>query len=338
MYQPLLGKDTQLQNIDFKQAQPWCNFVLMVPGKLPSDMYVMEQQLRTESSGGHRSTYRMIIGNDKRKASMKQFLYDWAPPAYDHPNLWRDPEIASIKETPAPTPFLLGNNVAWMGLNYRRQAAASINILRTSIEITIIEGAFTYDEISDIINSLYPVDETLKANILSTSFAELSYAYRHPSNASPVPLSYWQYNRQETMPILGYAWADAPAHILKQYREPPEAFGYRPNSVFTVGPTENPSEIEFYYEHKDYPGVYVRILITPASSKFPIPFPPQLDSQSCNSFVDHKTLAIYHAFLTEELGPHEAVWQQDGKVFLLLTKPAPWTNRAWMSKLMDAIR
>lgn len=337
MYQPLIGNNPQLQDLDWEQAQPWCNFILMRPVKLPIGIHVIKKQLRTESTGGNRSTYHCIIGNETKKASIKQFLYDWAPPAYDHPNLWRNTEISSIEDTPIPQPHLLDNNVVWIGLNYRRQPAASANILRTSVEITVIEGNFSHEELLEICQNLQPVDTVLMQQILSTSFAELSYAYRHSSFASPVPLSYWHYNRQEDMSVHAYSWNSVPEHIVKEHLCLPESVPYAPNSVFTFGDPQNPTEIEYYYEHIDHPGSYIRLLTTTTKSKYSIPFPPQIGDQSCNSYtVEVKGHTVYYSFLTEQFGPHEAIWQQGENTILLLAKPAPWTNRKWMANLLHA--
>lgn len=335
MYQPLTTTDAHFQCVDWKLAQPWCNFVLMQPEKLPSDLRLMEKQLRAESAEDVRSTYRCIIGDEKRRASLKQFLYDWAPPAYDHPNLWRNPNISSVENTPTPQPHLLGSSVIWTGLNYRRQPALSLNLLRTNIEITAIEGHFSTEELLAICQGLQPVDTAAMQQIINTSLAELSYSYRHLSCASPVPLSYWRYTRQEQMPMQAYAWEQAPKHILKGHIELPQAFGYAPNAIFVCGSPENPAEIEYYYEHLAHPGCYIRLLTTPHGSQHAMAFPPQLGTQCCRSAtLDIEGRSVYHAFLTEQFGPHEAVWQRGEQVVLLLVKPAPWTDREWLLKLL----
>lgn len=338
MYQPLIAMDAQLQYLDWTQAQPWCNFVLMSPEILPYDMCIIERQLRPESGRGNRSTYRCVIGNKTRKISIKQFLYDWAPPAYDHPNLWRNAEISSINDTPTSQPYVVGNNVAWIGLNYRRQQAASLNIMRTSVEITAVEGCFSTEEFLEIYKGLRPVDPNLMKQIINSSFAALSYPYRHCTVTSPVPLSYWQYTRQDDITMHAYSWNQAPDHILKEHTQWLPPLHYSPNSIFTFGDPESPIEIEYYYEHQDCPGCYIRVLTTPRSYKYAIPFPPKLGDQSCNScIVDIKGTKVFHASLTEMFGPHEAIWQQGEHNFLLLTKPAPWTDGEWFFKVLHSL-
>ena len=130
------------------------------------------------------------------------YLYDWAPPAYDHPSLWRNAKISPIDATPPPKPFLIDQNVAWIGLNYRRQKAASLSLMRTMIEMTTIEGNFTDEEFIEVYRNLRPVDMELMQNIISTPFACLCQSYRHQKHASPVPLSYWKYNRKKDWKVL----------------------------------------------------------------------------------------------------------------------------------------
>lgn len=68
---------------------------------------------------------------------MKQFLYDWAPPAFDHPCLWK-----SHNE-----PFEVGKNIGWLGTDYRKAHAAAVSIDRTTIELsTEVDYVYEADE------------------------------------------------------------------------------------------------------------------------------------------------------------------------------------------------
>ena len=198
-----------IQNLKFKtynnsspidsscgEAQDYCNFVLFKPNWLPNNLRETSNKIRPESpheESAHRSEYR----DENRALSIKQFLYDWAPPAYDHPCLWRNAKISTQENTPLPTPYLIGNNYLWFGLDYRRKVSATINMLRTQIEITTLEGVFNDQEIAKIVDSMIPVNGDIKNVILAMSFAELMYHQRHQIPASDVPTSYFKHTRNK---------------------------------------------------------------------------------------------------------------------------------------------
>jgi len=175
------------------QKNPRCREQCQNP-HLPIVMEIVDRQLRTESTDGF-SSYRFKITGKGRTLSIKQFLYDWAPPAYDHPSLWRNAKISNVIDTPLPKPFLIEHDVAWCGLNFRRQRAASLHVKRTMIEMTVTEGDFDDEGLVNILRALQPTCKDAMQKILSTPFAYLCKASRHDEKASPVPLSYWNHTR-----------------------------------------------------------------------------------------------------------------------------------------------
>lgn len=330
MFSPKIELESSLRKSNYSDAQPWCNFALLEPTWLPGNVVVSNQQLRPESIKG-RSSYRCEYSDQSRKLSVKQFLYDWAPPAYDHPSLWRNNKISPVHQTPIPRFFYVNNDVAWIGLNFRRQPALSLNIKRTMVEMTVIEGTFADEELIEICKGLQPASPQIMDQILATPFSDLCYFRRHSKTASEVPLSYWKYNRQKNwmthhLPI---------SNVLEPFKIP-SSYGYHLNSVFTFG--DPVQETEYYYEHQSLPGSYIRILISPDKEKNGIPYPPKLGDQVCTKRIfkkgDHD---IHHAYLYEEVGPHEAIWHDHGFVVLLLVKPAKWTSLTWFEQLIKDI-
>ena len=89
--------DAGIQALDWEQAQPWCNFVLLRPSALPAGLALVKQELRPEApppegvspselaASGTRSSYRGEYEGAGRWLRLKQFLYDWAPPAFAGP-------------------------------------------------------------------------------------------------------------------------------------------------------------------------------------------------------------------------------------------------------------
>ena len=94
-----------LCRMDWDAAQAWCNFVLMRRRVLPNGLSEGKASMRPEAPPGrmaddaeearppwtlsNRSCHRSEYAGGGRRLRIKQFLYDWAPPAFDHPLLWR---------------------------------------------------------------------------------------------------------------------------------------------------------------------------------------------------------------------------------------------------------
>ena len=320
MYQPLTDQSKPPQGLCWEEAQHYCNFVLFKPqDKYLEKFKVVETSLRVESTTDFAS-HRCLLRSERSLISIKQFLYDWAPPAYDHPSLWRNAEISPQASTPIPKPVPVGSQIAWIGLNFRRQQAATLSLMRTMVEVTIIEGNAKQEEFLELFNSLGPVNAAVAEKIIHTPFAMLTYMWRHKRNASPVPLSYWKYTRSDQEAHTAYL-----PQVIKREAIPEKIFNqYALNSIFTIGNPDSPSEVEYYYEHTEYPA-YIRLL----SITSDVPFSPKLGDQFCTSenlVIEGRSLS--YAYLTKEFGPHEAIWVKN-KTYLILVKPMIWTTREW---------
>lgn len=176
----------------------------------------------------------------------------------------------------------------------------------------------------ELFNALTPVESELSEKIVRTPFAKLTYMWRHKRNASPVPLSYWKYNRSDRESYTAHLPKDIPHSTV-----PEIIFSqYALNSIFVIGNPDSPSEIEYYYEHVKYPRAYIRLLTIFSN------IAPKIGDQFCyseNLMVGGHSLN--YAYLTKEFGPHEAIWGQD-KIHLLLVKPMIWTTREWFLENM----
>lgn len=174
-----------------EQAQAWCNFVLWTPGRLPAGCGTAPGSMRREAppgrTTGHEAgftpwsennpaSYRLEIGGDGRRLRLKQFLYDWAFPALDHPCLWGNPTRART---------LPGDGVLWLGTDYESRPGASARLARTTIELSVLAGEFGDDELADLYAGLRPADEAAADLVGATPFAALNYWARRPE-AKPV--------------------------------------------------------------------------------------------------------------------------------------------------------
>jgi hypothetical protein len=256
---------------------------------------------------------------------MKQFLYDWAPPAFDHPCLWRC----------KAEPFLVGKNIGWLGTDFKKARAASVSIDRTMVELSVMEGSFTDDELRTICRSLVPVDKNARKQIIATPLAELCYQHRHSERTHSLPCGLFAHRRESTSRLSLARGDAAPESLPGRTIRPSAEFGYRVDSVFWFSEqTERTREAEFVYELGDPAGSYVRVLVSPKSSNA-IAFPPRIDEQPCSHhIVEIADQPVHTAFVTEPFGPHEAVWQQDDLTVMLLTKPRADSDIKWFHRLV----
>ena len=129
---------------------------------MPGDLKLKLASFRSEYSRRDypRSSFKLILENSnaEKSLSIKEFNYDWAPPAYDCPSLWKNNEEFSTEDTPEPKPFLVGNDLLWIGVNYRNQRAASIIKERATIEMIVMEGDFSDQELILIATFLKPLN------------------------------------------------------------------------------------------------------------------------------------------------------------------------------------
>lgn len=342
------------QKIEFvscnpEEAQKQCNFVIFVPSFLPSGVVMREQYLRLESKidrdrrENNRSTFRQIFEGVDRTLVIKQFLYDWAPPAYDYPCLWRNDEIATKAESPAPTGHFVNNNVLWFGKNYRKQEAATIEIERTRIEITFIKGTFSCPEIVLLCKSFHPADAKIAKHILSVPFSKLSYSHRYEEPAVSVPVGYWKHSRAEE--LIQYALVKEEIPVKFQQALQPlnivlKARDYILSSGFGFGKNKDHlEEVEFLFEHQSASGCFIRVLCTQKNSACSILFPPVISDQECAN----ETLSIgentfyYATSMNFAYGSHEIVFENDSFNFMIIIKPAPWTNFEWVIDLLTSL-
>lgn len=331
------AKNSMVIDSSWDRAQPWCNFVLFRPTWLPADLTEVANKLRPESSeqpASHRAEFKAA----NRSLSIKQFLYDWAPQAYDHPCLWRNAKISPLETTPTPKAHLIGNNYLWFGLDYRRKPAATINLNRTQIEITILGGVFNDDEIIQIVRGFRCVNPNTQECILATSFAQLAFDSRHQSSASAisVPTSYFRHTRPGHLKCSPFSAKDKKlnrSRMVGNWIIDIPITNYRLDSIFLFTDDLNQyREEEYYFESLLEPGIYIRFLVSKSDSDTGIIYPPQLSDQQCNYFVVHiNDNELHHAWSkTNDNGCHSLVFKTHGCVVNCIVKPAPWTTIDWL--------
>lgn len=337
-FQPKTGSSDEAKTIqdDYKEAQQWCNFVLLEPTWLPADLTQLEQSLRQESEH-HSSSYRIVIKGAERSLSIKQFLFDFAPPAYDHPNLWRNPKTTSKGEFAPPRAFPIQNQILWIGHDHRKMPAACIGFHRVRVEITVLEGVFSDQELINLSHHLTPADAHYAQVLQQMPFALLSYQCRYPQKATPVPLSYWHYKRDQNDYHEAKLAANDVLERLDVKAPDLRDLDYDLDSLFVIKQDKGViAEVDFVYEAKAKNGAYVRFLVTSAESTRAMPYPPEIYTQACQSkMLTLGTQKIFQAWHTDDFGAYEACFEYGNHRALLLAQPSTWTNQAWFTELLE---
>jgi hypothetical protein len=341
------SREAEIRSMSWEESQEWCNFALMKPTLLPDGVSEESALMRPESPAGrregpndsrlpswtlsNRACHRCVLAGAERRVRIKQFLYDWAPPAFDCPSLWLSPAVRH---------FFVGNDVGWLGTDFRGLAGASVSLDRTTIELSVLEGSFSDDELQEICRGLRPVSPDSQNRILHTPLATLCYQGRHSELPIGEPVGFWAHKRRpEALLTHVCSGAMAPPDLLGRHVAPPPFYGYSLDSVFRYGDLAHPDEVDFVYYQSERPNLYIRVLASLENNEQPgIRYPPVLDRQPCQS--ETMTIAgktVWYAFSNDAVGPHEVVYQASGINVMILVKPADYTTRSWFFELLSRI-
>jgi hypothetical protein len=334
--------DARARHMDWEIAQLWCNFVLLRVGQLPDDLVVTKTEMRPEAPPGrlvandqtprptwtlsNRACHRSELVGKNRKVRIKQFLYDWAPPAFDCPSLWLSGSVR---------PFIAQDEIGWLGVDFRGLQGAAIRLHGTTVEISVLEGALADDEFGQICSGLSPADSAVLRFIEDTPLADLCYQIRHREPPIEVPVGFWAHQRKASDRCEVFHASQAPGSLPARGLVPQAPAGYRLDTVFYFGDGANTKEVDYAYVHSSHKNLYLRLLVSPFDQAEGIRFPPVPDRQPCTT--EHFSMdgaTIFYAFVDERYGPHEAVWQREGFNWMLLAKPARHTDRQWFGALL----
>ncbi|MGB7926342.1 MAG: hypothetical protein WCF57_24085 [Pyrinomonadaceae bacterium] len=339
------AEEARVRAVDWPEAQSWCNFVLMRPADFPRDLALEKTEIRPESPPGrarnlndghrpewtqsNRAAHRSEFVGRERRLRIKQFLYDYAPPAFDHPCLWESEGIRG---------FPVGDHIGWLGTDFRKLQAATVCFDRTTIELSVTAGTFSDEELEAVCRGLTPAVAEARRQILQTPLADLSYQSRHEEPPIGVPVGYWAHKRPESLRVTVLHAEDIPALRLPVADiAPPDDYGYRLNTAFVFGEPARPQEVDLVFEQTEDAGRYLRLLVSEQDAANGLPFPPALEKRhpSSSHLLRVNESDVYHAYHDERYGQHEAVWQKQGLTMMLIVKPAVWTDMAWFINLLN---
>ena len=334
--------EARVRPTSWDDAQEWCNFVLLRPAGLPSGWETEQPMLRAEAPPGrldsdrqgrspwtthNRSSCRCVGATASGRVRMKQFLYDWAPPAFDHPALWR----SSVRS------FMVGARVGWLGTDYVGRAAASLHAHRTMVELSVVSGHVADEDLVRLCAALAPVTDVALRRIDATPLAVLSYAHRHEDTVITVPVGYFFHRRSpQTLRLRALTPPDVPTGLRGGDVVGRLASCWSVDSVFLVGDPDAPLEVDWVLRQraKDT-DTTIRILATAADADGSIALPPRLAEQPCTSErLQVHGVRVDHAWADSRVGPHEAAWRENDTALMLLARPQADTDVAWFRALL----
>lgn len=335
--------DAEPPSMSAEAAQRWCNFVVFSPGRLPPDCSVAASTVRREAPPGrvgdhtagrtpwtdsNPAAYRLEVAGDGRRVRFKQFLYDWAFPALDHPALWGS-ETRAVPIDDA--------HVLWYGRDFKGNPATSSRIHRTNIEASVIDGELSDEELLSIHRSFRPIDpEAVEAINRATPYAHLSYWARY-ENAETigVPLGLWELGQPAEATLRWHAATDEaradrvdlPERVggfeLDSTAEETSGRGWLGREGVYVDPADRNRELRLQVFHAGHRGA-------PPRSGHP-------GNSESMAMGDHE---VHLAWIDESYGPFDAIIDAPGNSVRrrrLLSTTGVGLDRDWFTAALEEL-
>lgn len=325
-------------------AQAWCNFVLWVPTTLPAGCQLLSGTLNKEAppgapraplddrlprDGNSLASYRSEVVGDGRRLRIKQFCYDWAFPALDHPSLW----LSKTRAVPIDD-----RSVLWFGTDFRSHPAAATRLARTTIEMSILNGTFSEAEQLALVRGLQPVDSAAAAEIAQLPFAELSYWARRPDAAQVVvPIGLWTFRRREHTGD----WSSGEAAVKRaaEWNHAPLLAGLELDSAAAIDLRTGGVEMELVYAGGEDRGIEVRVIMQqPGGGELTVPAAPERHPAEHTKVHIGETL-VQLAWIDPRYGPFHAVFADPGRrqETTVLSTTGVGLDRAWFTAVLTEL-
>lgn len=283
---------------------------------------------RTPWTTNNPAAFRVEIRGQDRQLRIKQFLYDWAFPALDHPSLWKSQTSAEK---------ISDQHIVWHGIDYRGKSGASARLTGTTVELSVLEGSFSRDEITDLYRSLRPVDPGAAEAIASTPFAMLSYWARH-SDAPllGVPLGLWQLHQPDDETIT---WTTAKQLRGSKLISAPERLVGLPLDSVAIYHGHSYIEREYLYRGERGRELRLHELNSDQVAQGIQPSSHPANHERIASANHHIRLG----YINEAYGPFDALIEdhEERPKWRVLASTDTRTNRAWflnaLSELLSAL-
>ncbi len=312
-------------DLTLAQAQEHVNFLVFEPTALPPGCVVDHTTVRPEQppgrpegvsakdlgqtpwSEGNPSSVRTEVRGLGRSLRIKQFLYDWAPPAASVAALWDCPDLR---------PYECNKAVAWVGQDYRVARGAVVQFHRTQIEVSVLSGEWSDEELVSVLTGLREAEPEVGEGVRAAAFHELNYWLRYQLRPYKVP--YGLYRHEHPRPYgIGKALVVTKLEDLPgSWRLPLPASGWHFESAACFE-----SEAEAVLVRADNPNDRIFVLTTACDHERALALPPtpegmpaeilcQIRIRDCDGWL---------AGLTARYGAWECRWEEKGARFGLWT-------------------
>ncbi|MWG36035.1 hypothetical protein [Halomarina oriensis] len=316
-----LGDDDELRppvETTPEDAQSMANFVVFDPTWLPEDCRVetvtarperppgrpdgvdTEEVGQTPWSEGNPSSVRVVVTGDGRRVRLKQFCYDWAPPAASIAPLWR---------TRRPEPFDCAGTVGWLGTDYKDNRGACVQRDRTQLELSVEDGVFDDGELRRLLSGLLPAAPATAAVVRGVPFHQLSYWVRYQCRPPSVPHGVWNHS-----PERPYDGSDPRSLVSLVGDDPVETLqppGERYVFDSAVAFPEHDA-VEAVFRHRENGTDHLWLTATSADSPLAPTLPPEPADQSAETrtAVGRRGTTVHVGALDEDNGAWEALWTE----------------------------
>jgi hypothetical protein len=318
-----------------EQAQPWCNFLVWTPQRVPAGCALGTGTLRRESPPGrvdghtagraswsesNPAAYRFEIAGAGRRLRVKQFLYDWAFPALDHPCLWESRTRACTVDD---------RHVVWFGTDHLLHAAASARLDRTTVELSVLDGEFAEEEILALYRAMRPAVPEVAADLAETPFSELSYWARWPdATRIDVPVGLWRFRRRPSHESHWQTGTEA-GRLVASLDLPPSLGGLALDSAARFVDDEGRTEIEAVYNGRPDRGRELRLIAQRrGGGNLCVPAEPE-DQPGEREVLRMGGGDVQLGWIDERYGPFQAVYAHGAVEATLLSSTGVGLDRAW---------
>lgn len=330
----------------FADAQAETNFVVFEPTDLPDDCRVVDATYRPEQppgrpesvdaddigqtphSDGNPSSVRAVLDGDGRRVRIKQFLYDWAPPAASIAPLWRTPE---------PEPFRSRSEVAWLGTDYKDNRGVCVQRARTQLELSVTEGEFADDELRAIVDGLVPAAPEAAAEVERTPFHRLNYWARYQAAPPAVPNALADYapNRpyENSYELSRSALATNPP--VPALVPAGDQFGFDSALAF-----RGADAVECVFRHRENASDHLWLTAAEPDSPLAPELPPEPSDQpaAARDALALRDTTVHYAALTGDDGAREALWEEDGVRYALVASASQFLDADGFRDVVASLR
>ncbi|WP_436926008.1 hypothetical protein [Halosimplex amylolyticum] len=337
----------------FADAQAGANFVVFEPGWLPGDCELAETTFRPEQppgrpegvdaaeigqtpwSDGNPCALRAVVEGDDRRLRIKEFLYDWAPPAASVAPLWGSED---------PTPVDAGDAVGFLGTDYKDNGGACVQRARTQVEVSVLDGEFAAEELEALLDGLEPATDPVSRDSEATAvrqvpFHRLNYWARYRYESVGVPHGLWDHGiarpYHESVPCSSAALGDAEPRLLGP-AEGGVGAAFALDSAVTFPEAD---AVEAVYRHEANGSDHLWITAAAPDSALAPELPPEPADQpaAVREAVELRGTTVHYAALTEDDGAWEAVWTGDGVTYAVVAGASRALDGETFRSLVDGL-